>query len=273
MTQIIGVAGCGSMGLPMARRLLQAGFQVYGYDIRPMAEFGDFRSRMISAATGFSQLVDVVISVVRDETQTLSLCFGDQALFSRNDYPHILVVSSTLSPRFINQLRKRLPADVELIDAPMSGAPIAAEQGQLSFMIGGDELVVDALMPLFQAMGGQINHLGALGQGMTYKVLNNYVAACSVAAVRRVMTMARALNVDTRQLRGVMEHSSGSTWYGNRFDQISWSRQGYDLDNTIAILEKDVNAALDAVCIYPEIAHNPLDDALLDALRSLEPWH
>lgn len=259
------------MGLPMARRLRAAGFPVRGLDIRPASEFGDFAPLMLEDA---AELADsqVLISVVRDQQQTLDLCFDQQRVYRRANYPKLLVVCSTLSPGFVHLLASRLPADVTVIDAPMSGAPVAAVNGRLSFMLGGDEAEIAILMPLFAAMGDQIFHAGDLGAGMTIKVLNNYVAASSVVAVRRAYEMADALNVDLDRLRTVMRASSGATWYGDRFDDIDWARQGYDSSNTIGILEKDVLSALDAIVDVEDLAESALDAAILDALRRLKPF-
>lgn len=258
------------MGLPMAGRLLSAGFGVYGLDILPARQFGEFSARMLDAERAAAS-ADILISVVRDQRQTLNLCFDVQRLFGRARYPRILVICSTLSPRFVRELATRLPDDVELVDAPMSGAPIAATEGELSFMIGGAENTVDALMPMFEAMGNRLFKAGDSGNGMTLKVLNNYVAATSVVAVRRTLAMAEGLGINLDLLRDVMRESSGATWYGDRFEQISWAREGYDPANTIGILEKDVLSALDAISNVDALPCPDLDQAILDSLRTLKP--
>lgn len=261
----IGVAGCGAMGLPMAQRLLAAGFDVCGFDVRPLSAFGEF-ARHMSASPDELRRCDCVISVVRDAAQTEALCFEEQALFAVPPYPRLLVVSSTLSPRTVSALRERLPEAVALVDAPMSGAPHRAREGTLTFMLGGDGQTIERLRPVLEAMGESLFHLGPLGAGMTVKVLNNYVAASNVAATRRSMALARRANVDPALLRRVMRTSSGNNWYAENFDTIDWSREGYDPRNTIGILEKDVQCALD---IEPG-AREPLDAALLEALRRLQ---
>lgn len=269
---VVGVAGCGAMGLPMAQALQEAGFEVWGFDVRPKVEFGSFQPRMIDDPSEFARRVQVVISVVRDVTQNLDLCFDRQALFTGTRYPRTLIVSSTVTPRFMPALRSRLPADVALVDAPMSGAPHAARLRKLSFMLGGDDDVLDPLMPLFEAMGQRVFRLGPLGAGMTAKVLNNYVASASVVAVRRAYARAKALGMDLAALRSVMQASSGATWFGDHFHDIDWSREGYQPSNTIGILEKDVRSGLDAVSDASGVAPDAYDSALLDAIRALEPF-
>jgi 3-hydroxyisobutyrate dehydrogenase len=138
-------------------------------------------------------------------------------------------------------------------------------------MVGGSKSSIKHLMPVFQAMGKKIFIAGKTGAGMTLKVLNNYVTANSVAAVRRVYEMASVLGVDQGQLRQVMAASSGSTWFGDQFDQIVWSRDGYDVSNTIGILEKDVLSAMDALTGQSSPSNAGLDEAVLAALRALIP--
>jgi 3-hydroxyisobutyrate dehydrogenase-like beta-hydroxyacid dehydrogenase len=103
-------------------------------------------------------------------------------------------------------------------------------------------------------------------------VLNNYAAAASVVAVRRIYDAAARLGVDRDTLRRVMADSSGSTWFGDNFERISWSREGYDRGNTIGIVEKDVEALLDAVISDEGDAANPFDVAVLAGLRALKPF-
>lgn len=264
---VIGVAGCGAMGLPMAERLRGAGHEVWGFDVRPAREFGAFAERMVAEAADFRARCDVVFAVVRDARQTLDLCFDAQAILAGDDAPAVFVTCSTLSPRFVMALAARMPGRTAFADAPMSGAPYRARNGSLTFMVGGDDATVARLMPLLRAMGDGIHALGPTGTGMTCKVVNNFVAATSVVAVRKALAAAAGLGLDRRRLLDVMRASSGATWYGDNLDAIDWAREGYGAANTIGILEKDVLAYLDA---RPGGA-GAFEDALLDDLRLLAP--
>ncbi|MEM7405783.1 MAG: NAD(P)-dependent oxidoreductase [Pseudomonadota bacterium] len=269
---VVGVAGCGTMGLPMAQSLERAGYEVLGLDVRPSAEFGSFAPSMCPDPREFAARAEVVISVVRDAKQTLDLCFDQQALFAGEHGIATLVVSSTLSPRFLPELRARLPDNTSLVDAPMSGAPHAARAGALSFMVGGAHEDLERLAPLFDVMGDHTFRLGPLGAGMTAKVLNNYVACITAMAVRRTYDRADALGMDLEQLRAVMHASSGQTWFGDNFHSIDWARQGYAPENTIGILEKDVRSGLDAVSDLGAVGPDAFDAAVLDAIRGIGPW-
>ncbi len=261
----IGVAGCGAMGLPMAQALVKAGFSVKGFDLRPAEEFNDFSSSMIADPQAFCDHCNMIICVVRDEPQVLDLCFNDQAIFQNPARPQTFVLSSTVSPRFVHKLRQKLPADVALVDAPMSGAPLAAIDASLTFMVGGPQETVDELQPLFAAMGSKSHHLGPLGAGMTAKVLNNFVAASTVVAVRNVLYHADKLAMDQQTLLEIMQQSSGQTWFGSNLENINWADETYSPANTIGILEKDVRSFIDTLVDGPE----PLHKAIITALQTL----
>ena len=257
----VGVAGCGAMGRPMAEALIAAGFDVMGYDVRPMSGFGGFARHMTGDPAELPGRCGAVISVVRDAAQTREL------LAAMAEPPPILVLSSTLSPRFVRTLRDELPTATALVDAPMSGAPHRARSATLTFMVGGPDEAVKQLMPAFRAMGEEIHLLGDTGAGAAAKVLNNFVAAAGVVAVRTVLAQAGALGLPPERLLAVMRSSSGGTWYGDNLERIDWAAETYDPANTIGILEKDVTAYLDAVA--GDGPADGLTEAVLERLRGL----
>lgn len=264
----IGVAGCGRMGAPMARALIQAGFDVAGLDVLPAQSFGDLAPHMTDV-NSFAAGRHVVLSVVRDAAQTEELLFDVQALLSRQPSAiEILLICSTLSPRYMAELRARVPSAITLVDAPMSGAVISAEEARLSFMLGGDDEILDHLQPLFNAMGDKFHRMGPLGAGMTAKVLNNFCAASSTAATRTVLRWAEQLGVDEDRLLAVLNDSSGQNWLATNFSRVEFARHGYALDNTLGILAKDLQSMFDAL---PDAEIEGLPAALLESIRNLKP--
>lgn len=262
----VGVAGCGRMGLGMARAMLRGGLDVRGFDVRPVSDFGDFSEHMVADPAAFALDRDVIFSVVRDVDQTEDLLFRKQGLLAAAPALRYLVISSTVSPRYLTDLRTRVPVRVGLIDAPMSGAQVAADQARLSFMLGGPEADLDVLEPVIRTMGSKIHRMGGAGAGMTAKVLNNFMAALSLAGVRQVLDWADRLEMDRERLLALMHDSSGQSWFGSNFETIEFSRDGYDPDNTVGIVKKDVMSCLDAVGEAPELAK-----ALVAAIAALQP--
>ena len=261
------LTGAGAMGLPMALALHDNGFNVHCFDTMPSDALKECDLPFVEDPKDI--IADVVLIVVRDDAEVNAVCFDDQALFAtpEHSYPRTCILSSTVSVASVMKLRERLPDDVALIDALMSGAPLAASNRSLSFMLGGTANDINRMMPLFKAMGTHQFHLGPLGHGMQVKTLNNTVAAATVVAVRRVLADAIREGVDTRKLLEVLSASSGATWYGDHFDDISWARETYAKSNTIGILEKDVQCALDGLSRDVD----EYDRVLLECLRTLPP--
>ncbi len=257
MEQCIGIAGCGRMGLGMLRNLQKAGFVARGFDVRQVPGVG----RDIDA---FAKGLQTLITVVRDIVETDAVLFDDQALVTRAAQLKRIVISSTLSPRYVKALRARVPDHITLIDAPMSGAQIKADAGTLTFMTGGP---AGDIAPLLSAMGQKVHHMGGFGAGMTAKVLNNLLAASNTAMTRLVLDWADAAGVDEASLLALINNASGQNWLASGFDEIEFARDGYDTDNTIGILVKDVASALDIA----GDTETELPRAVQTALRGLQP--
>ncbi|MEO0678978.1 MAG: NAD(P)-binding domain-containing protein [Pseudomonadota bacterium] len=264
----VGVAGCGRMGAPMLAALRAAGIDARGLDVRPPADFGTSAPVMTDDPAAFAPGLRTLITVVRDQAQTEDVLFGAAGLIAAAPALETVVVSSTLSPRYVRALRDRAPPRIALVDAPMSGAAVAAQEARLSFMLGGEDATLDRLQPLFDAMGAHFHRMGPFGAGMTAKVLNNLVGASSVAMTRLALDWADALGVPEDRLLDLMNDSSGQTWFGANFDAIEFARDGHSDDNTIGIIVKDVASALDAM---PEGRDPALPRAVQAAIRGLRP--
>lgn len=264
----IGVAGCGRMGLPMAKALFYSGFNVQGYDVRARSEFEDFKNSMADGADDFALDLQTVFTVVRDQNQTDELLFDVQNLVGRANQLKYIVICSTLSPKYVHGLRDRIPKHINLIDAPMSGAAIAAQEKRLSFMLGGNDEDIKQIQPYLNAMGQHFHRMGDYGAGMVAKVLNNLLAASSTVATRLVLDWADALGIEENRLLDLMQTSSGQTWFGSNFNDIEFSRDGFDLENTIGILKKDVEAAVDGA---PDSADLNLPLTLIGMIEKLRP--
>ena len=167
-----------------------------------------------------------------------------------------------MTPLYFSELSNRVPGHITLIDAPMSGAQIAADEARLSFMLGGSADDLHRLDPMFRTMGQKIHQMGPVGSGMKAKVLNNFVAGSAAAAVRKALGWAGEMDLDRDRLMALMHDSSGQTWFGSNFYDIEFSRDGYDQGNTVAILKKDIESCMDAVdpADRPGLAQSVIDE-------------
>ena len=257
MSDIIGVAGCGRMGFGMLANLRKAGLDAKGFDVRPI-------DGVEIDVNTFTRNLTTVFTVVRDTAETDALLFDTQGLVRKAEKLQRIVISSTLSPKYVKGLRARVPDSVTLIDAPMSGAQVKADAGTLTFMTGGPTTEV---MPALRAMGREIHDMGAFGAGMTAKVLNNLLAASNTAMTRLALDWADAEGVAEERLLALIGTASGQNWFASGFDEIEFARDGYAVDNSIGILFKDVASALD---IAPN-GETDLPVAVQAAIRGLSP--
>ena len=241
----IGLAGCGNMGLPMLNAMLLKNIDAKGYDIQKKASLLSLGKGFVSSKKKFLDDRNIIISVVRDASDTAELCQGNNGLFEQQS-SKVLIIASTLSPKFVMDLKSKAPKNITIIDAPMSGATIAANEARLTFMVGCEKVFFNYIEPLLELMGTRINHVGNYGSGMMVKVLNNFIAASSVVSVRHVLQQAQKFELDIDALFQTIDTSSGQTWFGTNRADIEWFKENFENDNTMGILKKDVEAYVDS---------------------------
>ena len=238
LNQKIGIAGCGEMGYPMLKMLLQNNINATGHDIKASENFKDFGEKYIPSKSDFFFKNNVVLSIVRDTKETEDLLIKNNALLSKK-YVTILICS-TLPITYIKKLKKKLPEHFRLIDTPMSGSTIKAQKGTLTFMVGGKNDEVQYIMPLLNILGDNILHIGDFGKGMSVKLLNNFIAASSVLATRNVLAQINDFGLTKKQLLDVVKCSTGDNWFAQNYDNLNWSKENFEKKNTMGILEKDL---------------------------------
>ena len=238
LNQNIGIAGCGEMGYPMLKMLLQNNINATGHDIKASENFKDLGEKYIPSKSDFFLKNNVVLSIVRDTKETEDLLIKNNALLSKK---HItILICSTLPITYIKKLKENLPKYFTLIDTPMSGSTIKAQEGTLTFMVGGKNDEVQYVMPLLNILGENILHVGDFGKGMSVKLLNNFIAASSVLATRNVLAQINDFGLTKKQLLDVVKCSTGDNWFAQNYDNLNWSKENFEKKNTMGILEKDL---------------------------------
>lgn len=199
----VGFVGIGKMGRPMALRLAGAGHEVVAHDAAPGAAAG-----LEGVAEG--ELEDIAAcpviitmlpngGIVRSVADRLAPKLAEGA---------VLIDMSSSYPMETLDLRKSLPDGVRLIDAPVSGGVWRAEIGTLTIIAGGDEVDLDAVQPMLEAMG-KVTRTGTLGSGHAMKLLNNYLSAAGLAAACEAVTIGRAFGLDPDVMADVFNGSTG----------------------------------------------------------------
>ncbi|WP_375385282.1 3-hydroxyisobutyrate dehydrogenase [uncultured Microbacterium sp.] len=214
----IAFLGLGHMGLPMARNLAGAGFDVVGFDVFPAAIDAaraaglDVAPSGTDAATG----ADVVITMFQTGVQVLDAYRGsDQVagLLEVAASDALFIDCSTISvddARTAHELAQG--AGFRSLDAPVSGGVVGAENATLAFMAGGSDADFEIARPILEAIGARIVHCGGAGLGQAAKVCNNMILAVSQIAVAEAFVLGERLGLTHQALFDVASHASGQCW-------------------------------------------------------------
>ncbi|HXJ85118.1 MAG TPA: 2-hydroxy-3-oxopropionate reductase [Candidatus Methylomirabilis sp.] len=199
MAQVIGFIGLGIMGRPMAKNLLKAGYPlvVHSRSRGPVDELvAAGASRATSPAETASQ-ADVLITMLPNSPDVELVALGKGGIVEGAKRGLLFLDMSTISPIVSQKIGETLGAKgVRMLDAPVSGGERGAIDGALSIMVGGPKEDFDAALPVFQAMGKTITHLGPLGAGGFTKLANQIIVAVNLTALGEALTLARKAGLD-----------------------------------------------------------------------------
>lgn len=197
----IGFIGLGIMGKPMARNLVKAGFDVMVYnrsrdDIDALLGEGpQFTSA--SSPREIAEKTRDIITMLPDSQDVRDVVFGANGLLEGMTVEHLLIDMSTIAPATSVDVNAALrERGAHALDAPVSGGDKGAIAGTLSVMVGGDAADFQRAMPLFEAMGKTIVHVGGAGAGQTVKACNQIVVAINYAAVSEALVLGAKAGVD-----------------------------------------------------------------------------
>jgi 2-hydroxy-3-oxopropionate reductase len=200
----VGFVGLGLMGLPMARNVLRAGYQLTVYNrtaakADPLVAEG---ARRAATPAEVARQTDIVVTIVTDSPDVESVVEGEQGLLAGASSGMTWIDMSTISPDVTRRLGAAADAKgVEALDAPVSGGPPGAGAGTLSIMVGGKLEVFDASLPLLQTMGKTIVRVGDLGAGQVTKACNQVVIAATLAGIAEALVMGAKAGVDPALIR------------------------------------------------------------------------
>jgi len=211
----IAFVGLGAMGLPMAINLLSEGHTVRGVDIHdgPKAKFEAAGGQFLSDARQAAKAADVLVLMVVNATQAEQVLFEAQALEALAADATV-VVMATCSQSAIQSMAKRVHASGRsFIDAPVSGGVVGAESGGLTIMVGCEQSVFEANLPILQAMGERIFHVGEqAGQGAMVKTINQLLCGVHIAVAAEAFAMADKAGIELETLLQIMSGSAASSW-------------------------------------------------------------
>ena len=247
MKERIGFIGLGIMGRGMAANLIKAGFNICVWNrtasrMEPLLELG---ARAAASPEDVASQSDIIILCVSDTADVEEVLFGEMGVASHVLKNALVIDCSTISPvktqTFAGQLNQK---GVHFLDAPISGGSEGAEKGTLSIMVGGDPDQFQRALPVLEAMGQTITHVGAQGAGQMVKMTNQILCVVNMLGVSEAMLLAEAGGLDLeKMLAAVTGGAAGSWMLANRGPQVA---EGYWKPGfTIDLQQKDLRLVLE----------------------------
>ncbi|KEA62263.1 D-beta-hydroxybutyrate dehydrogenase [Marinobacterium lacunae] len=244
----IAFAGLGAMGMPMAKNILAAGFKLRGIDLntRALEALREAGAEPAHSASEAASGADVIVLMVVNAQQAEQVLFEQGALDALRPGGTVCLMA-TCSPGAVEQIATRVEATGRrFADAPVSGGVVGAQAGTLTIMAAcGDETYAE-LLPLFQAMGERIFHVGDKpGQGAVVKTVNQLLCGVHIAVVAEAFSLAAKVGVDLGVLLEIMSGSAAASWMLRDRGPRMLEREP-DVTSAVDIFVKDLGIVLEA---------------------------
>jgi 3-hydroxyisobutyrate dehydrogenase len=215
MATTVGFIGIGNMGRPMALNLARHGFSLVVHDldaskVEPLRARG---ARVAESPESVAAASARTICMVETTAQAEAVITGEHGIAGGAAPGHVVVCMSTIDPFVARRLAATLAGrGIAMLDAPVSGGTERATSGELSIIVGGDPATFEACRDLFAAMGTKIFHVGALGQGLAMKLVNNLLVQVNTVAVAEALVLGVKAGLDPRTIYDVVRVSTGSSY-------------------------------------------------------------
>ena len=211
----VGYIGLGLMGKSIARNILKAGFPLVVYN-RSKASMDELVREDATAANSPAEVasqVDVVFTNLPDSPDVEKVALGEKGIIEGAHKGLIFVDNSTIKPASARMIAEKLAAKGVLsLDAPVSGGDIGAKNGTLTIMVGGPSEAVEKVIPIFNAMGKTITHVGDSGAGQVAKAANQIMVAAQMAAMGELLIFSRKAGVDPQKVVEAIKNGAAQCW-------------------------------------------------------------
>jgi 3-hydroxyisobutyrate dehydrogenase len=211
----IGFIGLGTMGAPMARRLLEAGHEVTVHNRTrereaPLEALG---ARPAASPRECARDRELVITMVSDTPDVQAVVLGEGGAVEGMERGSVLVDMSTISPATTRLIAAALnDHGVAMLDAPVSGGSEGAEHGTLSIMVGGDASVLERVRSVLEVLGKTVTHVGPIGSGQVTKAVNQVIIAGTYAAIAEGLAVGLAAGIDIEAAHAAVSGGAAGSW-------------------------------------------------------------
>lgn len=200
----LGFIGLGLMGRPMTLRLLAAGYAVAVWNRSPdkMAALVDKGAQAAASPAAVARAADIVLMCVTDQLAAESVLFGPDGVAAGGARGKLVVDFSSIAPASARALAARLEREcgMGLVDAPVSGGTVGAEQGTLAIMAGGKAEDIERARPVVAHLAQRFTRMGEAGAGQVTKLCNQIIVGCLFPVIAEAVRLAEAAGVDAKML-------------------------------------------------------------------------
>jgi 2-hydroxy-3-oxopropionate reductase len=211
----IGYIGLGIMGKSIARNIMKAGFPII-VNNRSRASVDELVAEGAKAGGSPAEIasqVDVVFTNLPDTPDVEKVVLADNGIINAAREGLIYVDNSTIKPAAARKIAVELKKKgVQALDAPVSGGDIGARNGTLTIMVGGEASALNMVMPVFQAMGKTITHVGDAGAGQVAKAANQIMVAAQMVAMGELLVFSKKSGVDPRKVVDAIKAGAAQCW-------------------------------------------------------------
>ncbi|NMF57867.1 NAD(P)-dependent oxidoreductase [Pseudanabaena yagii] len=217
MTQKIAFLGLGLMGGAMAANLVKRGYSVIGWNrtqgrptLAPFTNAGGTLAQTLQEAVSDA---DVIFSCLGDVPDVTEVLIGEHGAMNFAKANALFIDTSTIGSDAAKVIANALMHDgLRFLDAPVSGGDVGARNGTLTFMVGGNPEDLQECRPLFEAMGSNIKHCGAIGSGQAVKLCNQTLVSVYMLALCETMQMAKKMGIDPQLVVDVCGSGAAGSW-------------------------------------------------------------
>ena len=263
----IGFIGIGLMGLPMAKNLLKAGYELKAFNrteskAEPLREFGGKISKSIEEVVSDN---DVVITMLTDDSSVDAVMNSQEFLDNLKVDATVIDMSSVKPTTAISHGNNLHSKNINYLDAPVSGGTIGAEEATLAIMVGGEQKVFDNVTDVLKAMGNP-TLVGPLSSGQVSKLANQIIVGLTIGAVAEAVTLCEKAGANPNKmikaLSGGWADSKILQTHGKRMIEKDFTPKG-----RTSVHLKDMNNILECANSYN--THLPISNLVKEMYKSL----
>jgi len=220
----VGFIGLGIMGKPMAKNLIKAGFTlvVHNRSRTAVDELVKLGATAAGSPREVASSVDTIITMLPNSPDVESVALGVKGIKEGAARGQLFLDMSTINPIVSQKIARELePLGVAMVDAPVSGGEKGAIEGTLSIMVGGRSHDFERALPIFNALGKTITHMGPLGAGGFTKLANQIIVAINLTAIGEALVFGAKAGVDPQKMiRALAGGLAGSKCLDQKSEKI-----------------------------------------------------